>query len=472
MRTSRLCGMRERPINSFGLARADQGHPRAALDANDVRIRPLRAQHPVQSYRQLACRCHLSHRFRLLVTAMQILSTKLGIVTPRDLRRFHQQHAQHAVALLGDRPQLLPSARGVLARNQTQITGHLLAAREAADIAQGQHIGQRRDRTDSGLGLKKQRHFVSLSFGFDRLIQRFDLLVEHRHQLEQVVSPTSCPRLQRQLAQDLLSGLAPQLVLPLHSFIQAKVLQFVLHPRPHDHQLVTMQQQLPQVAHFTRWHPDPRKPPLDQQLQNMRRIALVRLLLPYVAGTNLRRIAHPQLVTQLAQQIHQPVTVAGGFHADQRRRRYSPVEPFRVARGLYQLLLPGLSRLRIQPTHLLPAGMKITSYNHHVRRLLSFREALVLKPRLPDSIEPSLLSNQAFRVLCERVGTFSRSRREFASRSFSAAHSSRAAKSFLFLPERLAREGRSDSTFRAMSHFPHFSSVGAEYSSPARERWV
>src|SRR5438093_11648981 len=40
-----------------------------------------------------------------------------------------------ACALLGDRTQLLPSARGVLARNQAQITGHLLAAREAADIA-------------------------------------------------------------------------------------------------------------------------------------------------------------------------------------------------------------------------------------------------------------------------------------------------------------------------------------------------
>src|SRR3989441_2983122 len=154
MRTSRRYGMRERPINSYGLARADQGYPRAALDANDGWIRPLRAQHPVQSYRQLARRCHLSHRFRLLVAAMQILSTKLGIVTHCDLRRFHQQHAQHAVALLGDRPQLLPSARGVLARNQTQVAGHLLAAREAADIAQGQHVGQRRDRTDSGLGLK------------------------------------------------------------------------------------------------------------------------------------------------------------------------------------------------------------------------------------------------------------------------------------------------------------------------------
>src|SRR5207249_4360892 len=98
--------------------------------------------------------------------------------------------------------------------------------------------------------------------------------------------------------------------------------------------------------------------------------------------------------------IHQPVAVAGGFHADQCGRRYLPVEPFRVARGLYQLLLPSLSRLRIQPAHLLPAGMKITSYNHHVRRLLSFREALVLKPRLPDSIEPSLLSNQP---LCPNV---------------------------------------------------------------------
>jgi hypothetical protein len=50
MRTSRLYGMRERPINSIGLACADQGHPRAALDANDLWIPCLGAQHPVESY--------------------------------------------------------------------------------------------------------------------------------------------------------------------------------------------------------------------------------------------------------------------------------------------------------------------------------------------------------------------------------------------------------------------------------------
>src|SRR5205807_464992 len=44
------CGMRERPINTCGLACADQGQPRAALDANDLWIGHVRAQHPVESY--------------------------------------------------------------------------------------------------------------------------------------------------------------------------------------------------------------------------------------------------------------------------------------------------------------------------------------------------------------------------------------------------------------------------------------
>src|SRR5271166_7109246 len=53
MRTSRPRARDARAPNQFcGLACADQGHPRAALDANDFRIRLLGAQHPVQSYGQ------------------------------------------------------------------------------------------------------------------------------------------------------------------------------------------------------------------------------------------------------------------------------------------------------------------------------------------------------------------------------------------------------------------------------------
>src|ERR1039458_1228586 len=58
-----------------------------------------------------------------------------------------------------------------------------------------------------------------------------------------------------------------------------------------------------------------------------------------------------------------------------------------------QLLLPGFSRLRVQPRNLLPAGMEITPYNHHAKAPF-FPASLVLKSRLPVRIESSLLSNQ------------------------------------------------------------------------------
>jgi hypothetical protein len=42
---------------------------------------------------------------------MPILSSKLGITANGVLRSFHQQHAHHPIALLGDRAQLRTSAR-------------------------------------------------------------------------------------------------------------------------------------------------------------------------------------------------------------------------------------------------------------------------------------------------------------------------------------------------------------------------
>src|SRR6266849_8500249 len=46
---------------------------------------------------------------------------------------------------------------------------------------------------------------------------------------------------------------------------------------------------------------------------------------------------------------------------------------------MHQSLLAGFARLRVQPRNLLPAGMKITSYNHHAKAPSS-PGALVLKP--------------------------------------------------------------------------------------------
>src|SRR5207244_1620366 len=59
------------------------------------------------------------------------------------------------------------------------------------------------------------------------------------------------------------------------------------------------------------------------------------------------------------------------------------------------------------------------------------------------------------------------------SRVFPQPISAMPLKQILFTPRLSASLARaSDSTFPAMSHFPHFSSAGAEYFSPARERWL
>jgi len=128
------------------------------------------SQHPVEPYRQLARRCYFGHVLRPRVAAVLILTSKLGIAAHCRLRRFHQQHAQKAIALLAGRTQPL------------------------------------------------------------------------------------------------------------------------MHPRANLHQLVAMNEQLPQIALPAFRHPQVRKPSLHQ-LQNVCRIPLVRLLSPYVAGTDPESVA-------------------------------------------------------------------------------------------------------------------------------------------------------------------------------------
>src|ERR1019366_4641331 len=114
----------------------------------------------------------------------------------------------------------------------------------------------------------------------------------------------------------------------------------------------------------------------------MSRVPLVRLLLAHVTGPDLRRISDPNLVPQVLHQLDEPLAVPRGLHADQHRRRQLLIEHLGIPRSMPQFPFPGFPSLRLQPRHLLPAGMKITSYNHHAKAPSS-PGALVLKPRLP-----------------------------------------------------------------------------------------
>src|ERR1035438_9955481 len=155
-----------------------------------------------------------------------------------------------------------------------------------------------------------------------------------------------------------------------------------------------MNQQLAQVALFSRRHPQARKPVLHQQPQNMSRIAPVGLLPANIAGPYLRRIPHPHLVAQPLQQIDKPLTVAAGLKAHKRPRPQAPIEPLGLPVTVAQLVLSYLSGLRIENRYLLPTRMKITSYNLHGRLLLIF-ELVVLNPLATrSSLKPSSLSHQ------------------------------------------------------------------------------
>ncbi len=143
------------------------------------------------------------------------------------------------------------------------------------------------------------------------------------------------------------------------------MLQSVLDPGANLHQLVTMNQQLTQIPLLGRRHPQSREAVLHQQLQNVARIAPVGLLPAHIAGPNLRRIPDPHLMAQPLQQFDEPLAVAAGFHAYQRRRIQSAIKPLCLALAVDQLVLADLPGLRFENRYLLPPRMKITPYNLH-----------------------------------------------------------------------------------------------------------
>ena len=53
------------------------------------------------------------------------------------------------------------------------------------------------------------------------------------------------------------------------------------------------------IPHLGAWYPYARKSSLHQQLQNMSCVPFVRLLFPYIAGTNLRCLANPHFLFEL-----------------------------------------------------------------------------------------------------------------------------------------------------------------------------
>src|SRR4029077_13011379 len=150
-------------------------------------------------------------------------------------------------------------------------------------------------------------------------------------------------------------------------------MQLVAQHGAQAYQLVAMPEQLPEITLARCRHPDFRKAPREQEIENESGVALIRLLFATLAGANLGRVTDPKFVPEFGQQTDEPVNRTSRFDAYAYRlwrRLQTPVErvgfaAFVVESPLDQQLCGFFSG----HGYLLVARVKIASYNQHCSAL-------------------------------------------------------------------------------------------------------
>jgi hypothetical protein len=156
-----------------------------------------------------------------------------------------------------------------------------------------------------------------------------------------------------------------------------------------------MLQHLPHIALGTRGNPDPWKTVSHEQVEDMKRIARICLLLPHHRRTDRSRIAHPEFMPEFAEHSLEPLRGHGSLDPDAGGTRKCSVKIPGLPVLVFQSARDHLAGRNIHHCNLLKARVKITSYNQHCRSA-PFLRALVEQP-LPSLLarrEPTTLSNQ------------------------------------------------------------------------------
>ena len=195
-----------------------------------------------------------------------------------------------------------------------------------------------------GWVIKRDRIFAAIGFFQNRAIQLRDRRFELVEQLQKFFAPPAGPRQQARPAQFRAAFFGEQLFLAAQSLTHGQRVQLVAQHRAHAHQLVTMPEQLPQVAFGRRGNPDFRKAFRQQQIENQRGVAFIGLLLAHFAGANLGGVSDPKFVTEFRQQPLEPVNRPGRFDPHAHRPLQIPVERVRFAALVIQPSLDSTPR--------------------------------------------------------------------------------------------------------------------------------
>jgi len=117
-----------------------------------------------------------------------------------------------------------------------------------------------------------------------------------------------------------------------------------------------------------------------EQIEQVPGVAPIGLCLAYHHRPDLPRLPHQHGVAQAVHQSVKPLAIAGGLNPDGHRRSQRAIEPLHRVAVMSEFLLEDLSGRRVEHSHLLFAGMQITSDKCHERDLLSGNSVTVSQP--------------------------------------------------------------------------------------------
>src|SRR5215467_11193324 len=102
--------------------------PHVRTELLELLVIPLSAPHPIQPYCQFAGHGYFGDGLMATQRDVRIRTSPLRVTAGYYLRRLPQQVPKQRIALLADVAQTPAIGTGVLAGNQSQRAGHLLAA--------------------------------------------------------------------------------------------------------------------------------------------------------------------------------------------------------------------------------------------------------------------------------------------------------------------------------------------------------
>jgi hypothetical protein len=318
----------------------------------------------------------------------EVATSKIIIGASREGRGLTEDPAEECAALLGDLAEMMFVGRRVNGRRQADVAHDMFAVWEARDRPEDKDRGECGERTDAGMRQQEPSPRVSIRTGGDAIVQVVDPGGQPGEQLKAVVAAPCDVRGEGQGLQLGKPALGPQSRAERQALIQRDRLQAVFDHRPHPDEPNAVSNESPKVTRGRIRDPDGREAIVPEEVEEVPSVAPIRLRLTDDHGSDLRRFADEDSMTEPVHQSMKPLGVTGGLNPDRHRRAQGAVEALDGVALVDELLFENFAGSRVEGCDLLLARVQITSNECHESGLLFEGRVTVPQPNPINSGRP------------------------------------------------------------------------------------